>query len=179
MIYGSEELLKIIDEASKWLKQEIIVQNSFGGTNAFLESIGCNLRLEEDSFLGNDPKVLVVGDVNGKKQDLQLLIKREFGESPDDFEFIGYDAVAKLGIGKLENSTKYSDIFVGPIPHSVKDLGDYNSLLSKLEDLPEQYPRVHVLKTRSSGQKLKITKSNFREAIKNSVYCKIRGCQSA
>jgi hypothetical protein len=171
-MYEFPELGEIVVKVGDWLEEKIYRLNQSGEVDQFLHKIGYLSADLDSGFFGSDPKVLVIGDLACKKEDIRITLRREYGLSIDDFDFKDYDEIARLGIGKLEHSTKYSDIFVGPVPHSVKDMGDHTSLVSSLESHPEYYPKVHRL-TVGNGE-LKITKTSFKEAIKKSVYHEIK-----
>lgn len=61
----------------------------------------------------------------------------------------------------MQYSPKYSAVLVGAMPHSVKDKGDFSSMITAMEK-QEGYPLV----IRMGSNELKITKSNFEQALK-------------
>ena len=54
---------------------------------------------------------------------------------------------------------------VGAIPHSIKGLGDYNSLLDKLNCEKEKYPPFVELQNELG--ELKCTKNSFTKGLEN------------
>ena len=62
----------------------------------------------------------------------------------------------------MQYAPQYRVVLFGPTPHSGHGKGDSGSIISEIEK-GEAYPRVERL---TSGQELKITKSNFREKLK-------------
>ena len=54
---------------------------------------------------------------------------------------------------QLRYSDKYSDIIIGATPHSMKNKGDFSSVITMIEN-----------------NSLKITNSNFKELLKQTRY---------
>ncbi|WP_330995178.1 hypothetical protein [Staphylococcus pseudintermedius] len=78
--------------------------------------------------------------------------------------------MTNFDVSILENSTQYTDVFIGAAPHKMKGIGDTdNSVQKLLEGSEGLYPKIHKLMT---GKQLKITKTNLMDAITNSVLFK-------
>ena len=85
----------------------------------------------------------------------------------DRYEIVEYDDLTNFDISTLENSTQYTDVFIGAVPHKMRGIGDTDNPVQTIMDGSETiYPKIHKLMT-SSG--LKITKTNLTDAIASSV----------
>lgn len=65
----------------------------------------------------------------------------------------------------MQYAPQYRLILFGPVPHSGYGKGDSGSIIAELEKSPA-YPRVERL---TSGNELKITKSNFRDMLERMI----------
>lgn len=112
-------------------------------------------------------KILVFGALAGKKKDYQgILHKLKIDEN--NVEFIdNYSELKRYPVDKLRYSNIFSDLLIGPIPHSQVNMGDTSSLLATIKSHPSEYPRLHVLE---ANNELKITKTNFEKAICTTRY---------
>jgi hypothetical protein len=112
-------------------------------------------------------KILVFGALAGKKSEYQKVVK-ELGIESSHVEFVDeFTDIKNYQVAKLRNSIEYSDILVGPIPHSIKGLKDYDNLISAIKSVPHEYPRLIEME---ANNKLKITKTNFLDAIMKTRY---------
>ena len=130
----------------------------------FLVSHSIRYAAADDYFpsLRVDARVLVIGDVSTSKSDL-LKAAKQIGFDSDRLEFrIGYYELRESDVRKLRYSNAYSDVILGPLPHSIALKGDYSSLAARMEQ-EEGYPNV-VRATANRG--LKISKSSFAEALR-------------
>lgn len=66
-----------------------------------------------------------------------------------------------FNFNRFQYDTSVRLIFVGPIPHSTKDKGEYSSVIARMEE-EEGFPKIVRLGTEGS---LKITKTNLKDAI--------------
>lgn len=113
----------------------------------------------------NVGKILVIGACQLREHTLHI-VACEYGMKVKDFKFIEYSKVTNYDFSKLLNTNKYTDIFVGAVPHSAKGIAGYNSPLDFLEAHENELPRVQYL--RRDNQQLGLTKANFEKAIAKS-----------
>ena len=79
------------------------------------------------------------------------------------FEFcLDYNEAKTFPYRKMQYSPKYSAVLVGAMPHSVKDKGDFSSMITAMEK-QDGYPPV----IRMGSNELKITKTGFCNCLKN------------
>ncbi len=109
-------------------------------------------------------KIVVIGESEIKEKDL-LGIARKMGIDPRRFEIcLGYDNAKTFRFEKMQYEPKYSLVMVGPMPHSGVSKGDYSSMIAAIEQ-SDGYPPV----VRLGAQGLKITKTGFRNALKEQI----------
>lgn len=114
-------------------------------------------------------KVLVIGYSQVNIADLKRVV-RNFKLDEDRFEFVLEEsAIKNYPMDSLKNNYKYSDIFMGPMPHKTTGMGDCSSVIANIKNHPSEYPKLTELKD-SGG--LKISKKSFSEAIANSELLK-------
>lgn len=99
-------------------------------------------------------KILVLGGRSTRINELQGIAKK-YGISKSDVTFLDYDEVKSFNPGELQYSGKYALILVGPVPHKIRGIGNFSSILEYLQQ--EGFPPVMDLG--SNG--LKITKTDF------------------
>lgn len=94
-------------------------------------------------------------------------ILKELGLSHNtDIKWIAYRDMDHFDITALQNTRNYSDIIVGSVPHSMLNVPEQN-LVVHLQNNSSLYPKFQILR-KSDGNLLQITKSNLKEALKNS-----------
>lgn len=124
---------------------------------------GGEQRIELISLLNkNRGKIWVVGGLRTKWQHL-LGIAKTYGLEPGLFVHVGYDELKSRSIAKRVNPVGDLGIMLGPVPHSVVDLGGYSSLSTKLQQ--ETSLVVIELRSQSMSQELKISKQSFRSGL--------------
>ena len=158
-----EELSCILEKIYQKINKEI-VEAYYSGK---LKEVMKKYDLEEESYSYSNmdrAKILVIGDSAVKVDILKGLVK-ECGipKNRVDFE-LDYKKLKNYNFGKLQFSLIYSDVIVGPMPHKVPGIENYNSFLSMIESKTEEYPKLVRLDS-SSG--LKITKEAFRKGLKS------------
>ena len=149
-----EELNDFLEELFERLKQEARLYNQQSEFDTFLERYQFEKNDSNQGHLYNDK----AKDINGifKKASLK-----------DRYEIVEYDDLTNFDISTLENSTQYTDVFIGAVPHKMRGIGDTDNPVQTIMDGSETiYPKIHKLMT-SSG--LKITKTNLTDAIASSV----------
>ena len=68
---------------------------------------------------------------------------------------------------RLQYNEIYSDIIVGPVPHSMENLDGESSLVAAIQNHLEMYPKLRIA---SSNNSLKLTMSNFKELLTETRY---------
>lgn len=68
-------------------------------------------------------------------------------------------------MGKYQYNDDYSLIIVGPIPHSMRGMGEYSSIIAKMEQ-EDGYPPVIRA---NNGNGLKLTVSMVKHIINDNV----------
>jgi len=107
-------------------------------------------------------RIWVVGALQAKWEHL-LGIGKSYGLAPKLFKHVGYDELRTRSLIQMLDPLKDIGVLLGPIPHSVSDLGDYSSLATMLRR--ESGMLVIELRAQSSSQELKISKSSFRSGL--------------
>lgn len=107
-------------------------------------------------------KIVVIGESNVKEKHL-LGIGKSLGLDKNRFEMcLDYSESKTYDYKKLRyEPLKYSAVLFGAVPHSSTGKNCSGSVISELQN-KEGYPRTVKLMT---GNHLKITNSNFREAL--------------
>ena len=166
MPLGYDELEPIIKEAQEKLRIDIIEANRIGMLGFVLEKYGVEISLPmpEPMFRRGDT-ILVLGDLSISKDDLCNLYRR-FKVKQRMFEFVEYDDVTNYNFSKLIANNKYTDIFVGPVPHKAMNIGDASSVIEFLQNTDDIPAKVAVL-TDNTGE-LKISKRTFKKALEES-----------
>ena len=162
------ELEIILDKILSKVESEIVTANRCGYLDEVLKKYGL---YEEECFPCEKriAKVLVIGQTSVSKDDLVKVIKK-YGFKEDKFEFVlDYNDSKGYNLEHLRNNGKYSDVFVGPMPHSTKGMGDCSSIIAKIESNPSEYPKLGKM---TNGNELKITKQSFEKALQESQFYK-------
>ena len=158
---GIEELDDLLDKISK----KVIYANRTGTLNDLLIKLDLTEFCENRSAYETDKngKIVVIGQSEIDKDKL-LDIARKLKINDKRFEFhLEYKDGKTYPYSKLHYDPKYRVIMFGPIPHKTGENGDYESIIAKLEN-ETGYPKVVRLQ---SNETLKITKSNFKKALKD------------
>ena len=112
-------------------------------------------------------RILVIGDIAGRKKDYYGKAKT-LGIQENSLVFVAdYDKLTNFSLAQLEYSTKYSDVIVGPVPHSMKGKGEYSSIISAMEQQPDIFPRVIRAQT---ANEMKLTISSFQKALQRTRF---------
>ena len=166
MPLGYDELEPIINEVLEKVRVEIIRANMMGTLGLAIDKYGVEVTLpsvETRQRIGNT--ILVLGGQRISRDDLNKLYKI-FKVKEKHFEFVEYDDVTNFSFGKLIGSSKYSDIFVGPVPHKAMDIGDASGVIEYLQTADDIPAKITVL--RDSSGELKISKKTFKQALEES-----------
>lgn len=104
--------------------------------------------------------VLVIGGIACRENEIKGIIRRSGITNP--FEFVlDYKKAKMFPYEKLRNNPKYIVVMVGPMPHKTTAVGDYSSVIAKMEQ-DEEFPTVIRI---GNGGNLRITKTSFKQAI--------------
>ncbi len=164
MILEQMELGELVQEVQEHIMINMFKANQSDILHSYLVDIGCEkfLSVQNPIKINNkDGKILVLGQSDVKvKQLVGIAKKLGFPESRFDFHLDYLDA-EKLNVFKFQYNRNYCAILVGPVPHKVHDIGDYNSMIEMMENEPGYPPVKRLL----NGQNLKISKTNFQEAL--------------
>ncbi len=153
------ELEELLDE----IREKVTLANRTGNLDSILRALGMEnwLKPAEGFESYKDGKIVVIGQTSVKEEELRIVAKKA-GIGSSRFEFcLEYEATKTFQYSKLQYAPQYRVVLVGPIPHSSTGKADSSSVISKLESA-EGYPRVVRL---TNGKELKITKSNFKQAL--------------
>lgn len=118
----------------------------------------------EPLFTYAEGKILVIGEETVGIDTLRMTINK-LRPKLKRFEFaLGYEEAQTFNYGKLAYNPGYRVVLIGAVPHSTTGTGQSGSLVAELQNHPDKYPRVIPLRTEDGT--LKITKSNFRNSLK-------------
>lgn len=167
MTLGYEEVLEIIPEINDIIYERVIRANQIGNLKEYLREIDVYQYLYDDDDMKqitsySHGMIAVIGESDVKKNHL-IGIAKSLGLSKDRFEFcLNYEEIKQFNFSKLKNP-KYRVVLAGPMPHSIQGKGKFDSMIDMMKNT-EEYPRIEMLK---SSNELKISKSNFREALES------------
>ena len=110
-------------------------------------------------------KILIIGETALNEQQLKGFCKSK-GISGDRVEFLcGYDRLKNRGVGKYQYNDDYSLIIVGPVPHSMRGMGEYSSIIAKMEQEDGCPPVARA----NNGNGLKLTLSMVKHIINDKL----------
>ena len=156
-----------IDELLDGIRERIFIANRNDTLLYILEQVGWGDLLPVDPADGFETypagQIVVLGDSEVKKEKL-LGIAKAMGISKDRIELcLDYEGLERYNFRKLHYCSKYRLVLVGPMPHKTAGAGDFSSAISAMQN-DVGYPKVVELR---AGGKLKITKTNFSEALQS------------
>ena len=140
--------------------------------NGELEEFKKKYGIEDDDtehyyYNEREFKILIIGDLAVTKK-VVYEIAEKYNINYKQLEFVEYSEAKRFNYKKLEGSTVYSDILVGPMGHSNNGMGDCSSFLANVEKHPEIYPKVIRLESNTQGGNLKITKTALINGLEQS-----------
>lgn len=159
MVRGMEEIEEILDEIQK----RVTFANRTDELDSLLKDWGLTefISNEEDDRYKSGKIVVIAG--SEVEERILVAICKEFNIGKDRLEFcLDYDKAQKYDYWKLRHNPSYSVILFGAVPHSAICKGNSGSIIAELEK-QNGYPPVVRLTT---GNELKITKTNFKNAIR-------------
>ena len=152
------EILKMIFQK---LTKEVTEAYYNGNLDGLLQKYGFEEDTESFAYVDNS-KILVIGDSAVGEAILNGVAKTK-GIISNMIEYVlDYEKLTNYNFENLHFNMAYSDILVGPMPHSVRGVEGYSSFLAKVRANPSEYPKVIELRD-STG--LKITKTSFKEGL--------------
>lgn len=154
-----------IDELLDGIRERIFIANRNDTLLDILNRFGWSDLLPVDPTDGFETypagQIVVLGASEVKKEKL-LGVAKALGISKDRVELcLDYEELVRYNYRKLQYEPKYRVVLVGPMPHSTAGTGNFRSSISAIENEPG-YPKVVELR---AGDELKITKSNFADAL--------------
>lgn len=162
---NAHELEELFSEIYNKLVEEVHLANRLGNLDDVLTKYGVKSFNEEKKYIElNRAKILLVGDLQ-VSIDIIYRILKDYGLPSERIEHVSFEQATTFPWNKIENSMIYTDIFVGPIPHKLMSIQKHSSLIAMIEANPEKYPLLHLLE---ANQSLKITKTSFIKALKES-----------
>ena len=159
----TSQLEELLDD----IRIRIIEANRRGTLEELLEKMGMSDLLEpEDKYeTYSNGKIVVIG-ASDVKEDVLRTIAGKAGVDRNRLEFcLDYNDAQKYNYKKLYYAPQYRVVMFGAVPHSTIGTGDSGSLIAEMEHT-KGYPRVIRL---TAGDRLKITKSNFKKSIEGLV----------
>ena len=115
-----EELNQFLDDLFDKLKEEAKFYNYQGEFNIFLSRYQFEKSDKyKDNLYSDNAKVLILGVRNGgmKSKDINGIFKK--AGLRDKYKIIEYDDMTNFDVSILENSTQYTDVFIGAVPHKI------------------------------------------------------------
>lgn len=163
-ILDVDEISEIVDKFIEILTKA----NREGRVSEVLEKFG--IDTQQYAYCEyKSAKILVIGYSEVNIVDLKRVV-RKYHLNEDKFEFVlEPDYIKNYPMDSLKNNYRYSDIFIGPIPHKTTGMGDTSSIIAKIKNNQDEYPKLTELK---DANELKISKSSFEKAILGSEMLK-------
>ncbi len=159
MVRGMEEIEEILDEIQK----RVTFANRTDELDSLLKDWGLTefISNEEDDRYKSGKIVVIAG--SEVEERILVAICKNCGIGKERLEFcLDYDKAQTYNYKKLRYNSAYSVVLFGAVPHSATGKGDSGSVVAELES-QSGYPPIKRL---MAGSELKITKSNFKNAIK-------------
>lgn len=166
MVRSVEEIEDILDE----IRKKVIISNRLDELDKLLEQWGfTDFIQDEPEERYKSGKIVVIGGSDVEERILVGICKA-FNIGKDRLEFcLDYNKAQKYDYRKLRHNPSYSVVLFGSVPHSATGKSDAGSVIAEIEK-QSGYPPVKRL---MAGNELKITKSNFKIAIKELLDDKI------
>lgn len=170
---GHEELGEIINSITERISHEILLANRTGNLEQVLSKyIDLIQKKENDQIIisSNKAKILILGFSQVSKNDIYLTFK-QYGIPSTSIDIIDEESkISQFNIDSLLYSQTYTDLFIGPIKHSMKSKGDYESIIEYVKANRNAFPTLAVLMV--NGE-LKISKTSIKAAIENSTILQV------
>lgn len=163
MAYTFEQKRKIINKVVAKLTKELDIA---GDDDELIQEIvkKYDISFEEEPIPVSKRtfKVLVFGALAGRLKDY-IKTAHKLHIEEENLEFVSdYDSLKRYDTVKLEYSSTYSDIILGPILHKTVNMGDVSSLRAKINKSPSMFPKL--IEASANGE-LKLSISSFKNAL--------------
>lgn len=161
MLLDNEVKIDVASEATKIIMKRIIGARTISELRGYLVSIGLEeLTPEIDNFQPNGD-IYILGDFK-TKDNIVYQIFKDLSIDVSRVKIVkGYDEFKTYNFNRFQYDTSVRLIFVGPMPHSTRDKGEYSSVIKRME-VEEGFPKLVRLGTEGS---LKLTKTNLKDAV--------------
>ncbi|AVP54610.1 hypothetical protein C3B72_05510 [Clostridium tetani] len=161
MLLDNELKIDIASDATKIVMKRIISARSISELRAYLKSMGLEeLTPEIDNFQPNGD-IYILGDLS-IKDNIVYQIFKDLSIDVNRVKIVkGYNEFKTYNFNRFQHDYSVRLIFVGPMPHSTQDKGDYSSIISRIEQ-EEGFPKIVRLGVEGN---LKVTKTNLKEAV--------------
>lgn len=171
MVFDVDRVAQIEENLRPRLQDELmeilVKLNRDEELETFCRMIGAEDLLGERKDVHYSTKsglIVVIGESRVKENVMQGVLK-DLGIRKERLEcHLGYADAKSFPWRTLQYQPKYSLVLVGSMGHKAQNIGDHSSAIGMMEQ-EEGYPPVKRLGT----NELKITKSNFQEAIKEAL----------
>ena len=156
------DLVELSEKIYQKVIREVTEANQNNQIEELIKKYGLEDEIEYSYYDMNKSKILVIGGSMVNKDDL-IMTAKKYGIRKEKFEFeLDYTRLNNYNFGKLQNSMIYSDVLVGPMPHSVEGIEEYSSFLAMAEANPKEFPKIIRLE---ASNELKITKESFKNGL--------------
>lgn len=163
-----EELRETMTELmAEKLTSALVILNQSGQLEELLVLLGMGDLVDAKGSLQTyaEGRIVVIGDTAAKPKDL-IGIAKDLGIDKSRIEFIGFDESHRFDYRSLEYNPLVCAVLFGAVPHKTKGTNESSSVIAYMEAHRDRYPRVFRL---MAGERLKITKTNFKHAIENLI----------
>lgn len=168
--YSDVQISNFKASAKRQVEQDILEAEENDDYGKLIEKYHLEVDEEPVRSLSSVKKILVIGRLNGKKENYYKVAKKT-GMEEDMFEFVDYDDLKNFGLGKILNSNTFSDIICGPIPHRIK--GKFHSFNpNPIREIQKYANGINVITTctKQRGSYLHLSQSSFKEALYETTY---------
>lgn len=158
-----------LEELLEEIQKRVIEANRRGTLDSLLEDLGMSDLIKPsaprfESY--KDGKIVVIGQTEVKEEVLKAIAGKA-GIDKNRLECcLDYEEAKSYNYRKLQYRPIYRVVFFGPVPHKTEGTADSSSVIAEMEN-SEGYPKVIRL---MAGDQMKITKSNFRQAIEQLLH---------
>jgi hypothetical protein len=163
---GHEDLRLIIDSITEKISREIIFANRIGNLDEVLNKynhlVETNTESNQTIVSPKKAKVLVLGYSQVSKNNV-LSTFSQYGIPNESIEIIDEESkISQFDINQIMYSQIYTDLLIGPIKHSMKNKGEFGSIIEYITANQHAFPQLNLMLV--NGQ-LKITKTSLKTAI--------------
>jgi len=160
----SEENMNTVNSTLENLRTKIVRANISGDEqtlSVILKKLNITFIEKE---VRNDWKIFLCAGTDISKDDIMKVVTDYKLEDKIEME-LDYKKIKGINFSKFRDSQTYKYIIFGQLPHKVKGIGNYGSIISRMQSEQEHYPEVIVL--RDSQGKPHLSKNEFYIAIQN------------